>query len=46
MKATCSLPNGIAINADGTALYINQVRQTSGGANHPTAVRVILLEGP
>jgi sugar lactone lactonase YvrE len=43
LEATFSLPNGIAINADGTALYINQVRQSSGSANYPTTVRVILL---
>jgi sugar lactone lactonase YvrE len=43
LEATFSLPNGIAINADGTALFINHVRQSSGGANYPTTVRMILL---
>jgi sugar lactone lactonase YvrE len=45
LEATFSLPNGIAINANGTALLLNHVRQSAGGANHPTTVRMILLNG-
>lgn len=43
LEATFSLPNGIAIAPDGSALYINQVRRESGGLNAPISVRVIRL---
>lgn len=39
-QATFSLPNGIAIDADGI-IFINQVAGSSGSVNSPVAVRVI-----
>lgn len=45
-NASLSLPNGVAFNADGTRLYFNQVRSTSGSANAPTQVRFISFEQP
>lgn len=43
LEATFSLPNGIAISADGKMLFINQARQSIGRSNHPTTVRTIVL---
>lgn len=43
LEASFSLPNGIAISADGRVLYLNQVRLDSGGLNYPSSIRAILL---
>ncbi len=44
-RASLSLPNGVALSADGSTLYFNQVLSTQGAANNPTVVRAVLLAG-
>jgi outer membrane protein assembly factor BamB len=41
--ATFSLPNDIAISLDGRRLYVNEVFPTTGSANTPSTIRVIIL---
>jgi predicted GH43/DUF377 family glycosyl hydrolase len=43
MEAMFSLPNDIVASPDGSRLYVNEALATSGGANLPSAIRVIEL---
>jgi sugar lactone lactonase YvrE len=43
LEATFSLPNDLKISPDGRILYVNEVQPTTGRANHPSLVRMILL---